>query len=53
MATNKRYSDEDVEKAIKAIESGHEAKWASMRYGVPKATLVRKHKAFKQEQVDG
>jgi len=50
MATYRRYSDEDLAKAIKAVESGHTYQWAGMRYGVPKDTVRNKHKQFKQEK---
>jgi len=52
MATNKLYSDEDVQKAINAIESGRTPSWASMRYGIPVSSLKRKHRQFKQEKDD-
>jgi len=52
MATYQRYSVEDLQKAINSVESGRDFNWASMRYGVPVATLRRKHKQFKQEKSD-
>ena len=50
MSTYKQYEDDDLTKAIEALEQGHTALWAARRYGVPKSTLQRKYQVFKQEQ---
>jgi len=42
MASYSRYGDQDVEKAIKAVESGRTVDFAARRHGVPKTTLQRK-----------
>lgn len=43
MATYRRYSKEDVTKAITAIDKGYDAAWAARRYGVPVRTLKQKY----------
>jgi hypothetical protein len=50
VSTYKQYEDDDLTKAIEALEQGHTALWAARRYGVPKSTLQRKYQVFKQEQ---
>jgi hypothetical protein len=50
VSTYRQYRDDDLTKAINAIEQGHTALWAARRYGVPKSTLQRKYQMFKQEK---
>ena len=53
MATYSRYSPEDLEKALAAVDKGHTYKWAAGRYGVPVGTVKKKYIAQRKEQASG
>lgn len=50
MATYSRYSPEDLEKALAAVDKGYTYQWAAGRYGVPVGTVKKKYKQRKEEQ---